>query len=71
MKVALAGDNREALAVLSERHTLIEDGRDRSSDYHFVMRCWTRGELESALTQTGFSPFDYVGRKLPVKLTIR
>ena len=41
--------NRQLL--LSERHTLVHDGQERSSDYRFVMRCWTRDELESSLAQ--------------------
>jgi SAM-dependent methyltransferase len=45
-------DNRQLL--LSERHTLVHDGQERSSDYQFVMRCWTRDELESGLARAGF-----------------
>ncbi len=45
-------DNRRLL--LSERHTLVDDGRECSSDYQFVMRCWTREELESSLAGSGF-----------------
>ena len=37
--------------LLSERHTLVDDGQERSSDYQFVMRCWTREELESSLAR--------------------
>jgi hypothetical protein len=54
-------DRENRRLVLSERHTLVEDGQERSSDYQFVMRCWTRGELESALTRSGFSPVAYFG----------
>ena len=60
--------------VLSERHTLVEDGQEWSSDYRFVMRCWTRGELESGLMQNGFSPVDYFGAydpTVPVDATDR
>ena len=28
--------------VVTERHTLNEHGRERSSDYRFVMQCWTQ-----------------------------
>jgi SAM-dependent methyltransferase len=48
-------DRENRRLILSERHTLIEDGQERSLDYRFVMRCWTRRELESGLTQNGFS----------------
>lgn len=47
-------DRENRRLILSERHTLVDDGQERSSDYRFVMRCWTRGELESGLTQSGF-----------------
>jgi SAM-dependent methyltransferase len=40
--------------LLSERHTLGDDRGERSSDYQFVMRCWTRDELDAGLTQSGF-----------------
>jgi SAM-dependent methyltransferase len=52
-------DNRRLL--LSERHTLVNDGRERSSDYQFVMRCWTREELESSLAGGGFGRVAYFG----------
>jgi SAM-dependent methyltransferase len=54
-------DRENRRLVLSERHTLVEDGQERSSDFQFVMRCWTRGELESGLAQSGFSPVAYFG----------
>jgi SAM-dependent methyltransferase len=54
-------DRENRCLVLSERHTLVEDGQERSSDYQFVMRCWTRGELEISLMQNGFSPVAYFG----------
>lgn len=40
--------------VVRERHTLEVDGRERSSDYEFVMRCWTFAELQSLLRLNGF-----------------
>ena len=46
---------------LSERHTLVNDAGERSSDYHFVMRCWTRSELESVLERSGFGAVEYFG----------
>ena len=52
-------DNRRLL--LSERHTLVDDGQERSSDYQFVMRCWTREELESSLVGSGFGKVVYFG----------
>jgi SAM-dependent methyltransferase len=51
--------NRQLL--LSERHALVNDGQERSSDYQFVMRCWTRDELESGLARAGFGAVVYLG----------
>jgi SAM-dependent methyltransferase len=47
--------------VLSERHTLAHGGEERSSDYVFVMRCWTREELALSLTSHGFDRVAYFG----------
>jgi SAM-dependent methyltransferase len=47
--------------LLSETHTLINDAGEHSSDYRFVMRCWTRSELESVLVRCGFGSVAYFG----------
>jgi SAM-dependent methyltransferase len=47
--------------VLTERHTLNDQGQERSSDYRFVMQCWTRDELDSFLTRAGFIAPAYFG----------
>lgn len=47
--------------LLSERHTLVNGAEEHSSDYHFVMRCWTRGELESGFATGGFGSVAYFG----------
>jgi len=47
--------------VVSERHSLVDGGAERSSDYVFVMRCWTRGELESNLRLRGFGAVSCFG----------
>ena len=47
--------------VLTERHTLNDHGHERSSDYRFVMQCWTRDELDSYLTRSGFVTPTYFG----------
>src|SRR5688572_10545582 len=47
--------------VLTERHTLNDHGQERSSDYRFVMQCWTRDELDSYLTRSGFVAPTYFG----------
>ncbi len=56
-------DRRQLL--LSETHTLVNDAGERSSDYHFVMRCWTRTELESVFERGGFSSVAYFGAYAP------
>jgi SAM-dependent methyltransferase len=57
-------DRRQLL--LSETHTLITDAGEQSRDYRFVMRCWTRSELESALVRSGFRAIAYFGAYDPV-----
>ncbi|HEX7780809.1 MAG TPA: class I SAM-dependent methyltransferase, partial [Vicinamibacterales bacterium] len=47
--------------VVSERHTLARDGQERSSDYVFVMRCWTREELAETFASHGFDRIAYFG----------
>jgi SAM-dependent methyltransferase len=47
--------------LLSETHALVNDAGEHSSDYRFVMRCWTRTELESVLKRSGFGAVAYFG----------
>lgn len=48
--------------LISEEHTLKTPGGDkRVSTYDFVMRCWTREELQSRLTAAGFESVEYFG----------
>jgi SAM-dependent methyltransferase len=47
--------------VVAEQHALVSDGRERISEYQFVMRCWTRDELDSALARSGFGVATYFG----------
>jgi SAM-dependent methyltransferase len=47
--------------LLSETHTLVTDAGEHSSDYRFVMRCWTRSELESVFVRGGFGSVAYFG----------
>jgi SAM-dependent methyltransferase len=54
-------DRENRQLVLSERHTLVGDGQEQVSEYRFVMRCWTRGELQFHLRKSGFSSVDYFG----------
>jgi len=54
-------DRENRRLLLSERHTLVDENQERSSDYQFVMRCWTRKELESGLAQGGFDRVVFFG----------
>jgi SAM-dependent methyltransferase len=47
--------------LLSETHILVNDAGERSSHYRFVMRCWTRPELESLFERSGFGSVAYFG----------
>ncbi|HEY0375504.1 MAG TPA: class I SAM-dependent methyltransferase [Pyrinomonadaceae bacterium] len=46
---------------ISEEHTLTTPGGGRVSAYDFVMRCWTREELQGRLTAAGFGAVEYFG----------
>jgi SAM-dependent methyltransferase len=54
-------DRQNRRLLLSERHVLIEESQERSSDYQFVMQCWTREELECGLAKGGFDSVAYFG----------
>lgn len=54
-------DVQDRRLIVTERHTLIDQGHERSSDYLFAMRCWTRDELQSSLRLGGFDTVDYFG----------
>jgi hypothetical protein len=47
--------------LLSETHTLVHDAGENSSTSCFVMRCWTRAELESVFERCGFTSVSYFG----------
>jgi SAM-dependent methyltransferase len=47
-------DHATRRLVLRERHTLRAGDQEQSSEYLFVMRCWTRDELEAGLGRHGF-----------------
>ena len=52
--------------VVRENHLLEAKDRHHSSDYHFVMRCWTAVELESLFSLNGFGSVAYFGAYDPV-----
>jgi SAM-dependent methyltransferase len=47
--------------LISEQHLLVANGGEQVADHEFVMRCWTRDELDSALTRHGFDRSSYFG----------
>ena len=47
--------------IVAERHTLDDNGRERSADYEFVMQCWTRDELDACLRRAGFGAAAWFG----------
>ena len=52
-------ENQQLLS--SETHTLVDADGQHSSEYQFVMRCWTQAELESALVRAGFDQITHHG----------
>lgn len=52
--------------MVKEQHTLEANGREHSSDYEFVMRCWTAAELQSLLRRNRFGSVAYFGAYDPV-----
>jgi SAM-dependent methyltransferase len=54
-------DPQHQQLLLSETHTLVNDAGEHSSDYRFVMRCWTKSELESIFARVGFGSVAYFG----------
>jgi len=47
--------------IVRESHVLETRERERSSEYEFVMRCWTPEELHSLLDRNGFGSVSYFG----------
>jgi SAM-dependent methyltransferase len=54
-------DHAARRLVLRERHTLAAGDREQSSEYLFMMRCWTREELQSGLDGHGFRRLSWYG----------
>ena len=54
-------DTEHRLLLISERHELAGRGDERVSDYHFVMRCWEREELNTLFARHGFRNIQYFG----------
>jgi SAM-dependent methyltransferase len=59
---------------IAERHTLMVAGATTVADHAFVMRCWTRDELDALLAAAGFVASEYRGAydgATPVGMTDR
>jgi SAM-dependent methyltransferase len=54
-------DREKRQLLVSETHTLASAAGERSSDYQFVMRCWTRAELETGFERNSFGTAAYFG----------
>jgi SAM-dependent methyltransferase len=54
-------DPSQHLLCLAERHTITTTSQETVSDFNFVMRCWTRGELSTFLFDAGFVLQKYFG----------
>lgn len=54
-------DETRRRLLVAERHALDRDGTTRAADYQFVMQCWTREEVHSALNLAGFGPVAFFG----------
>ena len=47
--------------LITERHVLASPGQTTAADHDFVMRCWTRDELDALVAAAGFAAVDYQG----------
>jgi SAM-dependent methyltransferase len=59
---------------IAEQHVLTDGTRTITADYEFVMRCWTREELDGLLSEAGFVAVEYAGaydRAVPAGATDR
>jgi SAM-dependent methyltransferase len=54
-------DHARRRMLIAERHILTSGGRTTSADHDFVMRCWTRDELDALLARAGFEAITYQG----------
>lgn len=54
--------DKETRRMLVKEHLMIEkDGAEETSQYDFIMKCWTKSELEEYLTDAGFGSTAYFG----------
>jgi SAM-dependent methyltransferase len=67
-RAAIRLDHPQRRLLVAERHTLMAGGQTTSADHDFVMRCWTRTELDALLSRTGFAAIAYQGGYDPAVL---
>jgi len=54
-------DKKTRRILVNERHIIKKDGKDHISEYNFIMKCWTKEELQINLVNAGFSSIIYFG----------
>ena len=54
-------DHETRALRLAERHVLVASETTTFADYDFIMRCWTRDELDGLLAEAGFGAAEYRG----------
>jgi SAM-dependent methyltransferase len=54
-------DRENRRLVVTEQHALLTNNGERCSDYVFVMRCWSREELQALSAQCGFGRLRFFG----------
>jgi SAM-dependent methyltransferase len=47
--------------LIAEHHTLTTDSDETTASHDFVMRCWSRDELDGLLRAAGFEAMEYAG----------
>lgn len=52
-------DHATRRLLINERHVLTSPSRPTSADYDFVMRCWTRDEVDALGAAAGFTALEY------------
>ena len=54
-------DEKNKKLLITETHELIINNKETVTKYDFVMRCWTKDELDNCLTNAGFEIIESYG----------
>ncbi|MFX1486422.1 MAG: class I SAM-dependent methyltransferase [Promethearchaeota archaeon] len=54
-------DKETRQMLIKERFRIERDGSAETSEYDFIMKCWTKSELDDYLINAGFGSIDYFG----------